>query len=131
MSQMGRLIDRRLAKTLIILQSLMIPCIAILSWLIWGQAVAINATSGAIVAWLASCYFAWQSFRVAGASASKQMLANMYKGMIGKFVIVVVGFILILTSVKPLLGVALFCGFILIQSVSWFAPYVLAKMSKQ
>lgn len=130
MSQIARLIDRRLAKTLILLQALMIPVVGLVAWLGWDLVVVKSAIAGAIVCWLASCYFAWQSFRVAGATASKQVLANMYKGMIGKFVIVIVGFIFILTSVKPISGIALFCGFILIQSMSWLAPIVLSRLQK-
>lgn len=127
MSRIGRLVDKRLAKILLFLQTLAIPVVLILSYIIWGSDVAINAVAGAVVCWLASCYFTWQSFRVAGANASKQILSNMYKGMIGKFVIVIVGFILVLNSVKPILGIALFCGFICVQSMSWLAPYVLVR----
>lgn len=131
MSQLGRLVDRRLAKTLLFLQTLMVAIIAIVSYLVWELDIAKNAVSGAIVCWLASCYFVWQSFRVAGASASRQILANMYKGMVGKFVIVIVGFILILNSVKPLSGIALFSGFILVQSMSWIASYVLSRQAQK
>lgn len=128
MRQIGRLIDRRLAKTLTILQALIIPIIGFIAWFIWSYHIAVNAVAGAIVCWLASSYFAWQSFRTAGASASKQILSNMYKGMIGKFVILIVGFILILTNVKPISGIALFCGFILVQSMSWLAPFVYTRL---
>ena len=47
----------------------------------------------------------------------------MYKGLMGKFAIVIVGFILILSNVKPLSPVALFCGFMLVQAMSWVAPF--------
>lgn len=128
MRQIGRLIDRRLAKTLVILQVSIIPFIGLIAGFVWSFHIALNAVCGAVVCWLASSYFAWQSFRTAGASASKQILSNMYKGMIGKFVILIVGFIVILTNVKPVSGVALFCGFILVQSMSWFAPIVYTRL---
>ena len=44
----------------------------------------------------------------AGARASKQVMLNMYRGMLGKFAIVIVGFILILSNVKPLSAVHCF-----------------------
>ena len=124
------MIDRRLAKALVLLQALMIPVSAILGWLLKDTTAALSAALGALVCWLASSFFAWQSFRTAGARASKQVLLNMYQGMMGKFAIVIVGFILILSNVKPLSAVALFCGFILVQCMSWFAPLLAARLQK-
>jgi ATP synthase protein I len=50
----------------------------------------LSAALGALVCWLAS-HFTWQSFQAAGARATKQVLSNMYRGMMGKFAIVIVG----------------------------------------
>ena len=130
MSRTNRLIDRRLAITLVCLQAAMIPVAALLAWSIGDATAALSAALGALVCWLACSYFSWQSFRAAGARASKQVLMNMYQGMMGKFAIVIVGFILILSNVKPLSAVALFCGFILVQCMSWFAPLLAARLQK-
>ena len=108
----------------------MIPVAALLAWIIKDTTAALSAALGALVCWLACSYFSWQSFRAAGARASKQVLMNMYQGMMGKFAIVIVGFILILSNVKPLSAVALFCGFILVQCMSWFAPLLAARLQK-
>ena len=131
MSRTSRLIDRRLAKALVFLQACMIPVAALLAWLIKDTAAALSAALGALVCWLAHCYFAWQSFRTAGARASKQVMLNMYRGMLGKFAIVIVGFILILSNVKPLSAVALFCGFILVQAMSWVAPFWVSRLQQR
>ena len=131
MSQTSRLIDRRLAKALVYLQALMIIVSACIGWIVKDSTVAISAALGALVCWLASCYFTWQSFRTAGARASKQVLSNMYRGMLGKFAIVIVGFILILNNVKPLSPVALFCGFMLVQAMSWVAPFWVSRLQKR
>ncbi len=131
MSQTSRLIDRRLAKALVYLQALMIIVSACIGWIVKDSTVAISAALGALVCWLASCYFTWQSFRTAGARASKQVLSNMYRGMLGKFAIVIVGFILILNNVKPLSPVALFCGFMLVQAMSWVAPFLVSRLQKR
>lgn len=124
------MIDRRLAKALVLLQALMIPVSALLAWVLKDATAALSAALGAFVCWLACSYFSWQSFRTAGARASKQVLSNMYRGMMGKFAIVIVGFILILSNVKPLSAVALFCGFILVQCMTWFAPLLAARLQK-
>ena len=131
MSRTSRLIDRRLATALIFLQACMIPVAALLAWLIKDTTAALSAALGALVCWLAHCYFAWQSFRTAGARASRQVMLNMYRGMLGKFAIVIVGFILILSNVKPLSAVALFCGFILVQAMSWVAPFWVSRLQQR
>ena len=127
MSRTNRLIDRRLAITLVCLQAAMIPVAALLAWSIGDATAALSAALGALVCCLAHAYFAWQSFRTAGARATRQVMLNMYRGMLGKFAIVIVGFILILSNVKPLSAVALFGGFILVQAMSWVAPFWVAR----
>ena len=131
MSRTSRMIDRRLAKALVFLQACMIPVAALLAWLIKDTTAALSAALGALVCWLAHCYFAWQSFRTTGARASKQVMLNMYRGMLGKFAIVIVGFILILSNVQPLSPVALFCGFILVQAMSWVAPFWVSRLQRR
>ena len=131
MSRTSRLIDRRLAKALVFLQACMIPVAALLAWLIKDTTAALSAALGALVCWLAHCYFAWQSFRTAGARASKQVMLNMYRGMLGKFAIVIVGFILILSNVKPMSAVAMFCGFMLVQAMSWVAPFWVSRLQQR
>lgn len=131
MSRTSRLIDRRLAKALVYLQAFMIPVSALIAWLVSDTTAALSAALGALVCWLANSYFSWQSFRTAGARASKQVLLNMYRGMLGKFAIMIVGFILILSNVQPLSPVALFCGFILVQSMSWVAPFWVSRLQKR
>jgi len=131
MSRTSRMIDRRLAKALVILQAVMIPVSALIGWVLLDSTGAISAALGALVCWLASCYFTWQSFRAAGARATKQVLSNMYRGMMGKFAIVIVGFILILSNVKPLSPAALFCGFILVQTMTWVAPFWASRLQKR
>lgn len=131
MSRTSRMIDRRLAKALVILQACVIPVSALIAWLVKDTTAAYSAALGALVCWLATCYFSWQSFRAAGARASKQVLSNMYRGLMGKFAIVIVGFILILSNVKPLSPVALFCGFILVQAMSWVAPFWVSRQQKR
>ena len=131
MSQTSRMIDRRLAKALVFLQACMIPVAALLAWAIKDTTAALSAALGALVCWLAHCYFAWQSFRTAGARASKQVMLNMYRGMLGKFAIVIVGFILILSNVKPLSPVALLGGFILVQAMSWVAPFWVSRLQQR
>ncbi len=127
MSRARYLVDRRLAKVLFVFQAIMIPVSAIIAWFIQGDVAAKSAALGALVYWLASGFFAWQAFKSAGARASRQILSNMYMGLIGKFVIVIVGLVLILTSVSPINMVAVLGGFMLVQAMSWVAPFFLPR----
>ena len=61
---------------------------------------------------------------------SAQVYVNMFRGLMGKFAIVIVGFILILSNVKPLSAGALFCGFILVQAMSWVAPFCVSRLKR-
>lgn len=123
------LVNRQLARGLTIAQALVIPAVSMLAYLIGGWVAAKSAGLGALLCWLGSAYFAWQAFRQGGANASRQVLASMYKGMIGKFIIVIVGFILIFRSGSPLSMPALLGGFLLVQAMAWIYPLWLARQS--
>jgi len=49
MSRPNRLIDRRLAKALVLLQAFMIPVSALIAWIIKDTTAAISAALGALV----------------------------------------------------------------------------------
>lgn len=121
------LVDRRLARGLTIAQAGVIPVVVLLAYFMAGWVAARSAGLGALLCWLGSAYFAWQAFRQGGAQASKQILGAMYKGMIGKFVIVIVGFIIVFRSISPLSIAALFSGFVLVQSMAWLYPLWAAR----
>lgn len=122
MSQPSPLVDRRLAQQLSIAQLIVIPMVALLSIVLFDLTVAISATSGALIGWLGSVYFAWQAFRQSGATASRSILGGFYRGMIGKFVIVVVGFSIVFTLVRPLAAGAVLIGFGSVQLMAWVYP---------
>lgn len=127
MQRKNSLIDRRLARILMILQWFMVLLVAGGAWLLEGAVIAKSSALGALLCCVASNYFAWQSFRFAGARASQQVMLSMYRGLIGKFAIVIVGLVLIFSYVKPLSAGALFAGFILVQAMSWVAPMLWSR----
>ena len=49
MSRTSRLIDRRLAKALVLLQACMIPVSALIGWVVKASTAALRAALGAIV----------------------------------------------------------------------------------
>lgn len=112
-------------------QAAVIPVVAVIAYLVAGTVAAKSAALGALLCWLGSAYFAWQAFRQGGAGASQQVLGSMYKGMIGKFVIVVVGFIIIFKQLKPIMMEALLAGFVMVQLMAWVYPAVMMRKKKQ
>ena len=127
MSQPSPLVDRRLAQQLSVAQLLVIPMVAVLAAVFFDLTVAKNAASGALIGWLGSVYFAWQAFRQSGATASRSILGGFYRGMIGKFVIVVVGFSMVFAMVRPLSAGAVLIGFALVQLMAWVYPLWINK----
>lgn len=127
MTQRVVLIDRRLARGLTIIQAAVIPVVAVLAYLVAGAVAAKSAALGALLCWLGSAYFAWQAFRQGGAQASKLVLGSMYKGMTGKFVIIVVGLIAIFKLVKPIMMEALLAGFVMVQLMAWIYPLLVMR----
>jgi ATP synthase protein I len=122
MSLPSPLVDRRLAKGLTVVQALMIPVAIVLGYVLAGQIAAKSAGLGASVGWMGSAYFAWQAFRHAGAGASRRILGSFYRGMIGKFIVIVVGFMLVFGTVRPLSAGSVLLGFALVQLMAWIYP---------
>ncbi len=127
MTQRVVLVDRRLARGLTILQAAIIPVVAVIAYFVAGVVAAKSAALGAFLCWLGSAYFAWQAFKQGGASASQRVLGAMYKGMIGKFVIIVTGFIIIFRALKPVMMEALLAGFVMVQLMAWIYPLVMMR----
>ena len=122
MTSPSPLVDRRLARGLTRVQAIMIPVAIVLGYVLAGGLAAKSAGLGALVGWMGSAYFAWQAFRYAGAGASRRILGSFYRGMIGKFVVIVVGFMLVFGTVKPLSAGSVLLGFALIQLMAWIYP---------
>lgn len=121
MSQPQPLVNAKPAVQLLKGQ-LMVAVIVPLLAVIWGQKVAYSVGFGALIALVASAYFAWEAFRFSGAISSGRILGGFYRGIIGKFVLVIMGFALVQQLPMPVSMVALFIGFVLVQAVVWIAP---------
>ncbi|MEY2862574.1 MAG: hypothetical protein RLY58_281 [Pseudomonadota bacterium] len=127
MSQPSPLVDRQLARGLTIAQGMVIPVVILIAGLMGNMVWAKSAGFGAFIGWIGSAYFAWQAFRYAGAGASKRILGSFYRGMIGKFVLITLGFAVVFKSVHPLSAAALLIGFTMVQIMAWVYPLWSAK----
>ena len=86
--------DRHLAVYVVGSQALISVVLPLTLLLFAGKAVAIAALCGGWIATIANGYCAIQAFRYSGASASSQMIKAFYRGETGKFVIVMLLFVM-------------------------------------
>lgn len=122
-----RLNDRHLAYQVIGSQALLVAFLFVVAFIVSGISLAKPVLFGGMIALLANTYFALQAFRYSGARASSKMLQAFYRGEAGKFIIVLVSFVVafkILGNDKTQ-AMALIVAFIIVQSLTWFAPLLL------
>lgn len=116
--------DRHLAYRVVGSQIAIALMVTILWWWFKGSDAALVALGGGFIAVTANGYFALQAFRYSGARATDKMLKAFYRGEAGKFVIVMLLFMVAFRYIgndKPQ-AITLITAFIVVQSVSWFAP---------
>ena len=114
-------------KWMLIVQFLTMFMVALLAWLLKDRVAAYSALLGGFICWLPSCYFAFKAFRFSGARAADKIVRSMYAGEVGKMFLTMALFTVVFIRVRPLDALALFAGFVLIQSVNWFVPFFMSR----
>ncbi len=97
----------------------------------WGVKASISAGVGATIAVVGSAYLAWQAFRYHGGDEPKLALRAFYRGIFGKLILIMLGFLLAFRSPYPLSAGALFIGFAAVQFLAWVYPLILAQRDEQ
>jgi ATP synthase protein I len=90
---------------------LLILLIATLLLIIIDKVVAYSAGLGGLIAILPHTYFAISVFRHRGAKSASAIAKSSYRGEVGKYVLTCIGFALLFSFVKPVIGLAVFGGF--------------------
>ena len=114
----------RLVVKRLLLTQLAIAVLLPMVFLPFGTIAASSAAVGAWACLVPSVYFAYRAFRFSGARSTLLILQSFYSGQAMKLVLTAVIFALIFIYMKPLNVVALFGGFIIVQSVLWFTPWL-------
>jgi len=117
----------RVIKWMLVVQFLTTLLFALVAWLIKGQVAGYSALLGGFICWLPSCYFAYRAFRYKGARAADKIVRSMYAGEVGKMLLTMALFTMVFVRVRPLDALALFAGFVIIQSVNWFVPFFVSR----
>lgn len=83
---------------------------------------------GAMIAWIGQAVFAWQTFRFAGARAHTLILRGMYRGQLAKWLVNIIGFVLVFSVYKPDNALLVLLGFWTMLLTNW--GYVLLGKQK-
>jgi len=85
-----------------------------------------SALFGGLTSAIPNSYLIWRSFRYRGARSVDQVVQSFYQGESGKFILTVVCFAVIFSTVDPLVPWALFGAFITVQ----FSHVMTARIAK-
>ena len=120
---MQRSNDRlRVIKHILVGQFLAMLVVGVIGFLVAGKVVGLSALLGGFIAWLPNMYFAMRAFRYRGARAAQKIVRSFYAGAFGKMILTMALFAIVFIKVKPLSALALFVGFIVVQTINWIVP---------
>lgn len=105
-------------------QLAMLACIC-LPLLAWDAVLAWSVAAGGLVAIIPQAYFAHLAFRRRGARAARAMARAGYAGEIGKFLLSVAGFAVVFATVRPIHGLSVFTGFLVMLAIQIFGSWLL------
>mgnify|MGYP003656385910 FL=1 len=92
-------------------------------WLSGGVA-AYSALLGGLVFIIPQLYFGIKAFMFSGARVIDKIVVNFYKGESSKIIIIVIGFALIFTFIRPIDFFALYSSFITLLIVNCFSIFI-------
>lgn len=88
---------------------------------------AYSVLSGGLIAILPQAYFAALAFRNRGARSAKAIARSSYAGEVGKFLLSVAGFAVVFATVRPVDGLAVFVGYLLMLAIQITGSWLLLK----
>lgn len=107
--------------TLVQLATLVPLCLFLLAY---DKVYAYSVASGGLIGIVPQAYFAALAFRRRGARSARDIARSSYAGEIGKFLLSVAGFAVVFAMVRPIDGLAVFIGYLVMLAIqiigSWF-----------
>tara|TARA_R110001592_G_scaffold30652_1_gene109446 strand:- start:104 stop:472 length:369 start_codon:yes stop_codon:yes gene_type:complete len=98
--------------------------ISAIYYLLNGRVAAYSALLGGLVFVIPQLYFGIKAFMFSGARAIDKIVVNFYKGESSKVIIIVIGFALIFSFIRPIDYLALYSSFITILIVNCFSAFI-------
>ncbi len=121
----------RVIRCLLVWQLVVAVLAGVFSAAFHSAEAGLSATVGGLICWLPTCWFAWKAFRHRGARAARQIVRSFYTGQAGKMLLTAGLFTLAFIWIQPLLPVALFAGYVAVQSVNWVVPLVMSRSQRR
>ncbi len=109
-------------------------CVLSLVGLVFSSQVAIAILVGGVICSLANLWLAIVAFRPALGKPPGEILAALYVGEIGKFVVTALLFLVVFTQFslfkQPIYALLIFIAYALVQSMAWVYPLARSRLFK-
>ena len=92
--------------------------------------VAWSLAAGGLIAIIPQAYFAMLAFRWRGASSARAIARSSYAGETGKFLLSVAGFAVVFATVRPISGLAVFAGYLVMLAIQIIGSWLLLSRSQ-
>ena len=113
--------------TLAQLATLVIVCIPLFAY---DTTVAWSLAAGGLVAIIPQAYFAMLAFRWRGASSARAIARSSYAGETGKYLLSVAGFAVVFATVRPISGLAVFAGYLVMLAIQIIGSWLLLSRNQ-
>ena len=95
------------------------------------KVLAYSVLSGGLVAVIPQAYFAALAFRRRGARSAQAIARSGYAGEVGKFLLSVAGFAAVFAAVRPIDGLAVFTGYLVMLAIQITGSWMLLRASSR
>ena len=113
--------DSRVVPLTLVGQTVVTVCLAAGTWIWQGQVAGVSALLGGATAVIPNGFLAARLLQWRAGSSAASLLGSVWIGAAGKLLLTAVLFAAIFGAVRPLTPLAVFCGFIAAQLVTFGA----------
>jgi len=97
----------------------------------FDKVYAYSVLIGGLIAVVPQAYFAVLAFRWRGARSATAIARSSYAGEVGKFLLSVAGFALVFATVRPISGLAVLIGYLVMLTVQIIGSWLLLTHDQQ
>lgn len=97
----------------------------------FDRVYAYSVLIGGLIAIVPQAYFAVLAFRWRGARSATAIARSSYAGEVGKFLLSFAGFAVVFATVRPINGLAVFIGYLVMLAVQIVGSWLLLTRDRQ
>ena len=94
---------------------------------VFDDVCAYSVLSGGLIAIVSQAYFALLAFRWRGARSAGAIARSGYAGQVGKFLLSGAGFAVVFATVRPIDGLTVFAGYLVMLAIQITGSWLLLK----